>query len=62
MGNCHIYDDHIDGAQEQIKREPYEFPTLNIKTIKDNINDYTIDDFEIVGYKHHPKITMKMRA
>ena len=62
MGNCHIYDDHIDGAQEQIKREPYDFPTLNIKTIKDNINDYTIDDFEIIDYKHYPKITMKMRA
>jgi thymidylate synthase len=62
MGNCHIYDDHIEGAQEQITRTPYEFPSLNIKCVKEFIEDYTVDDFEIVGYRHHPKITMAMRA
>ncbi len=62
MGNCHIYEDHIDAAKEQLTREPYEFPKINIKCVKEDINDYNVEDFEIVGYKHYPKLEMKMVA
>ena len=30
LGNCHIYDDHIDELKEQILRKPYEMPEINI--------------------------------
>jgi thymidylate synthase len=62
MGNCHIYEDHIEPAKLQIQREPYSFPTISIKQIRENINDYNVEDFEIVGYKHCPKLEMKMVA
>jgi thymidylate synthase len=61
-GNCHIYEDHIEGAKLQIQREPYPFPTLSIKTIRENINDYQVEDFEINNYQHHPQIKFQMVA
>lgn len=62
MGNIHIYEEHIEGAKLQITREPYEFPKINIKTIKENINDYVVDDFEILNYKCHEQIKLSMIA
>ena len=62
MGNCHLYENAIDAAQLQITREPFEFPTLSIKQIKENINDYQVEDFEIHNYKHHEAIKVEMVA
>ena len=30
LGNAHIYDDHIEGLSELLKREPYDFPSFKI--------------------------------
>ena len=61
-GDVHIYDDHIEQVKEQISREPYPFPTLEILNKKENINDYVIEDFKINDYQHHPPIKGAMRA
>ena len=61
LGNCHIYDDHLDKLGEQIKNTPLPFPTIKILNKRDNINDYCIDDVEIQDYNCHGKIKMKMR-
>jgi thymidylate synthase len=61
-GNCHIYDDHFEQVKEQITREPFEFPTLEILHKRDNINDYIIEDFKLHNYQHHPSIKGAMRA
>jgi len=61
-GNCHIYEDHIKGMEELITRNPYEFPTLSIKNVRENIEDYVVDDFVVHNYKHHPTIQFKMVA
>ena len=62
IGNCHIYEDHIDPMKEQILREPFEFPTLSINQIRDNISDYQVEDFGIHNYKSLDAIKMKMVA
>ena len=62
VGNCHIYEDHIEPMKEQISREPFEFPTVSIKQVRENISDYEVDDFEIHNYKSHEAIKMKMVA
>jgi thymidylate synthase len=62
IGNCHIYEDHIEPMKEQITREPFAFPTLSIKQIRENINDYQVEDFEIHNYQHHSQINMTMVA
>jgi thymidylate synthase len=55
-GDVHIYDNHMDQVLKQLKREPYEYPQLKILRKPDSIFDYTLDDFEVVGYQHHPTI------
>ena len=62
IGNCHIYEDHIEPMKEQILREPFKFPTLSINQIRDNISDYQVEDFEIHNYKSLDAIKMKMVA
>jgi thymidylate synthase len=54
-GDCHIYDNHVDQVREQLTREPYPFPTLELRPAA-SLFDYTFDDVEIVGYQHHPAI------
>ena len=61
-GNCHIYEGHIEGAKLQLQREPYPFPTVSIKQVRENINDYQVEDFEIHNYQHHPQIKFQMVA
>jgi thymidylate synthase len=61
-GNCHIYEEHVDGLKLQITREPYPFPTVSIKQVRENINDYQVDDFEIHNYQHHEPIKFQMVA
>jgi thymidylate synthase len=62
MGNCHLYENAIDSAKLQITREPHRFPTLTIKEIRDNINDYQVEDFELHNYVSHEAIKVAMVA
>ena len=44
----------------QLTREPLPFPKLRIKRKVENIEDFSIDDLEVEGYKSHGKVEMKM--
>lgn len=55
IGDAHIYLNHIDQVKEQLSRTPYDLPVLQT-TKKENINDYSFEDFEIINYKCHPTI------
>jgi len=61
-GNCHIYEEHIEGMKTQIERNPFPFPTVSIKEVRENINDYQVDDFVVIGYHHHEPIKFRMVA
>jgi thymidylate synthase len=61
-GNCHIYENHIEGAKLQLQREPYPFPKVSIQRIRENISDYQVEDFEVHNYQHHPPIKFQMVA
>jgi thymidylate synthase len=62
IGNCHIYENAIDACKLQITREPFPFPTVLIKQVRENINDYQVDDFIINNYQHHEPIKVDMVA
>lgn len=63
IGDCHIYNDHIDKLKEQIKREPLAFPKFIFKNKREKIEDYTENDIEwLCEYKYLPEIKMKMIA
>jgi thymidylate synthase len=61
LSNAHIYDDHIESLKEQMEREPYEFPSFEIKKEISDIESIALDNFELRDYNFHSKISMKMR-
>ena len=55
-GDCHLYLNHLEQAQQQLAREPLPLPRLVIKRKPDTLFDYRYDDFELVGYQAHASI------
>ncbi|MET0414473.1 MAG: thymidylate synthase [Actinoplanes sp.] len=54
-GDCHIYNNHVDQVREQLSREAYAFPQLEIAR-KPSLFDYEFEDFKLVDYRHHPAL------
>ncbi|HEY4511477.1 MAG TPA: thymidylate synthase [Candidatus Paceibacterota bacterium] len=55
-GDTHIYSNHFKQAREQLKRKPRKMPIMKLNQNVKNIEDFTIEDFELVGYNPHPPI------
>jgi thymidylate synthase len=55
-GDCHVYDNHREQLAEQLSREPFPYPTLVLARRPPSVFDYAFEDFELVGYRHHPAI------
>jgi thymidylate synthase len=56
LGDAHLYLNHLDQADEQMKRTPLPLPRLVIKRDVTSIDDFRFEDFEIVNYQSHPHI------
>ena len=56
IGDAHLYTNQLEAAKEQLKRKPYPFPKLIINGDQKTIDDFKIEDFELVGYKSHDRI------
>ena len=61
LGNAHIYDNHIEELKKQIERKPYVFPKINIVNTHDSIDNYSINDIQLINYESHESIKMEMR-
>ena len=55
-GDCHLYSNHLQQVDEQLKREPKPLPKLLIKRKPASLFDYRFEDFEVAGYESHPAI------
>lgn len=55
-GDCHLYLNHLEQADQQLQREPLPAPRLAIKRRPPSIFDYEYDDFEILNYEPHAHI------
>ena len=55
-GDCHLYSNHLQQVEEQLKREPLPLPRLVLKRRPASIFDYVFEDFEIANYQSHPAI------
>ena len=53
--DCHLYENHVEQAKEQLSRKPKRFPTLLLAE-RDSIDDFVYDDIQIKDYHHHPAI------
>ena len=59
-GDCHLYSNHLEQADEQLSRELLSLPKLLIKRKPDSIFEYQFEDFEILNYVSHPHIKAKV--
>lgn len=60
LGDSHVYLNHVEPLKEQLARVPRPFPFLHIKRQVSNIEDFTMEDFELIGYNPYPTIKMQM--
>jgi len=57
IGDAHLYTNHLEQTKLQLSRTPIEpLPTLKLNPDIKNIDDFTYEDIEVVGYEHHPHI------
>ena len=57
LGDAHLYLNHLEQAREQISRDPLPLPTLKLDASIMDIDGFTFDDIEVIGYEHHPHIS-----
>jgi len=60
IGDAHIYLNHVDALKVQLERKPRAFPKIKISSETKDIDGFAFDDFEVIGYKPHKTIKMKM--
>jgi thymidylate synthase len=74
LGDCHIYNNHIDGLKEQLTRTPYELPTIKFSSWYLNANSekqsstvfdewilsLMFSDFVLENYQSHPSIKLPL--
>ena len=57
LGDAHLYSNHLNQVEEQLKRDPLPLPKmLIIRDVKD-IFDFEYEDFLLEDYKSHPHIS-----
>lgn len=60
VGDMHIYENHIEGVTEQLKRKPMALPELKLPDEPKGILNYSVSDFELLNYNCHPTIKLPM--
>ena len=66
LGDTHIYKNHFEGVQEQLKRTPHTLPTLEMPdidwsgSIDDVLRQVKTSDFKLINYVHDDPIKFEM--
>jgi thymidylate synthase len=55
-GDCHLYLNHLQQADQQLSRSPLPLPKLAIRRRPASMFEYQYEDFEFVNYQHHAPI------
>ena len=61
LGDVHIYENHIEGAKEQLGRSPLKFPLPKVETENfTSIFDWKCGDSKVLGYESYPRIPFEI--
>jgi thymidylate synthase len=60
LGDAHIYLNHVEQVNEQLKREPLPAPQLWLNPEIKDITRFTMDDVRLEGYTSHNAIRAEM--
>jgi thymidylate synthase len=55
-GDCHLYLNHVEQADQQLARTPHPLPRLAILRKPPSIFEYQYEDFRFLDYQAHPSI------
>ena len=55
-GDCHLYLNHLEQTELQLSREPFPLPEMRLNPEVSDLFAFRFEDFELVGYQHHPHI------
>lgn len=61
LGDTHIYKNHIEGAKEQLSRDPnlYKLPHIETENFT-NIFDWQAEDTTLLNYESYPRIKFEI--
>ena len=57
LGDAHLYLNHLNQVDEQLKRKPFALPKMNIKNKITDISEFEYEDFSLEDYESHPHIS-----
>ena len=57
LGDAHLYLNHLDQVDEQLKRQPFPLPKMSITKDIKNVLDIEYEDFSLEDYESHPHIS-----
>ena len=60
FGDVHIYRDHLEQVELQLERTPKELPQMKLNPQIRQLEDFTYEDFELIGYEPYPHIAAKV--
>jgi thymidylate synthase len=60
FGDAHLYLNHLEQADAQLAREPYELPRMTLNPDVKDVFGFTYEDFSLDGYQFHPHIPAKV--
>lgn len=60
FGDVHIYRDHLEQVELQLERTPKTLPQMKLNPHIRQLEDFTYEDFELIGYEPYPHIAAKV--
>ena len=60
FGDVPIYRDHLEQVELQLERTPKTLPQMKLNPQIRQLDDFTYEDFELIGYEPYPHIAAKV--
>ena len=59
-GDCHLYLNHLEQARLQVTRSPLELPQLVLDTDVKEIDEFSHENIQLIGYEYHDRISAEI--